>query len=57
MPAQKPAGPRRHLVGGFALGWVLLALAYFTFPSVHMLWELPIGVALVVMCMGKMVSR
>jgi hypothetical protein len=52
-----PAGPRPFLVGGFALGLVLLAIAYFTFFSVHNLWEVPLGLYLVVACMGKMVAR
>lgn len=55
--AHKPAGPRSHLVGGFALGAVLLGVAYWTFPNPHVIWEIPVGLFLVVVCMGKMAAR
>lgn len=56
MAANRPAGPRLILVGGFALGCVLLGAAYWR-PTVHILWQAPLGLVLVISCMGKMTSR
>lgn len=57
MSAIKPQGPRPHLVGGFALGGVLLGVAYFTFFDIHNLWEVPVGLWLLLVCLGKMSAR
>jgi hypothetical protein len=53
----EPAGPRPYLVGGFALGLALLVVAYLTFFDIHNLWEFPVGLYLVVMCIGKMAAK
>jgi hypothetical protein len=57
MAQSKPASPRSIWGAGFVLGGVLLAVAYFTWFNVHNLWEIPVGLYLVVMCMGKVVAR
>lgn len=57
MSQVKPAGPRSVWGAGFVLGASLLLVAWLTFPSPHMIWELPLGIYLVVICMGKMVAR
>lgn len=56
MPPQRPAGPRPVPVVGFTGGLVLLAVAYWH-PSIHILWQAPLGVLLAVSSLGKMVSR
>lgn len=57
VPGLHPQGPRRHLVGGFALGMALLVVAYLTFFNVHNLWEVPVGLWLVILCIGKMAAK
>lgn len=56
MAATKPAGPHPVLVVGFLAGLGFVAWAVYM-PSVHLLWQLPLGVFLVVSCIGKMFAR
>jgi hypothetical protein len=56
-PGLDPAGPRPVWVGGFLLGFALLVAAYFTFPNIHNLWEIPVGGWLFLLSMGKMAAR
>lgn len=56
MAPTKPAGPRPILVGGLALGGALVAAACWH-PSLHIFWQAPLGMLLIISSMGKMVSR
>lgn len=56
MADDKPAGPRPLLVVGLLAGVGLLLGAWWH-PTIHMLWQLPLGLFLAVSSMGKMVSR
>ena len=56
MPGQQPAGLRPFLVVVFLAGAGLIALALMR-PGIHALWELPLGVVLAGMSLGKMVAR
>lgn len=57
MSVIKPAGPRSVWGAGFALGLVLLLWSIWLHPSLHTIWQAPIGLYLVVVCMGKMAAR
>lgn len=57
MSRNGPKGPRPHLVVGLALGVALPIIAWRTFPNIHNLWEVPVGIWLIWLNLGKMAAR
>jgi hypothetical protein len=49
-------GPHPVLLAGAAIGLGLLGYG-FTHLSVHILWQAPLGLWLVIGCFGKMAAR
>lgn len=56
MPANKPVGPHPFLIGCTIVGLILVGLGVFR-PSLHTIWEVPLGAFMIISSMGKMVSR
>lgn len=56
MAANRPAGPRPVLVVVFLAGCGLLIWTCLA-PSVHIVWQAPLGALLAVSSLGKMASR
>lgn len=56
MPANRPMGPRPILVGGLLVGVGLILWAWGV-PTLNIIWQVPLGLLLVVSSLGKMSSR
>lgn len=51
-----PHGPRPFNMAVLVMGGFLLAWSYLE-PSLHALWAVPLGIALIVVSLGWMFSR